>query len=145
MGTLSAGDESLRETDVLSALQVWMSAGFGQSEWSTPLTWSLAPTGAKAMALFRKKAGSIDLVGASAGASTDFLYLCKELGAATPMRGLQERHVVGLGRLAWSVSGNRITLITFALYERRADLSRLGEIGSMAERCFSASLVHRAS
>ncbi len=45
-GTINVGVDALRETDILSALQVWMGAGLGQTEWSNPLTWSLSATGA---------------------------------------------------------------------------------------------------
>lgn len=142
--TLNVGVDALRETDILSALQVWMGAGLGQTEWSTPLTWSLSATGAKAIALVQKKPGGIDVLGASVGASADFLQLCRDMVIASCAPGIHERHVVGVGQLAWSVViGQRLTLVTFALYENRADLRLLGEVSRMAERCVISSLSHR--
>lgn len=122
----------------LAVLEAWMDAGFGQADWSSPLSLSISPMGARALALARARAeGGLQMIGSSVGAPVEFLNLCRELGEASLAPGVQERHVPGLGRIAWStVAGGGITL--FALYHDEADLEALGEHALMAEKCVAA-------
>lgn len=122
-----------------------MDAGFGQADWSSPLSVSIRATGAKALVLARARAeGGLEIIGSSTGAPTQFWTICREVGEASCPPGVQERLVAGLGRIAWSaVAGGGVTL--FGLYQADVDLETLCEYALMAERSLSARARYESS
>jgi hypothetical protein len=126
--------------------RAWREAEKGGADWSRPLTWSLSVTGAKALALSRMQVGggAFQMLGASAGAPAEFLYLCRDVGGGPCAAGVQERHVSGLGTLAWSaVTTSGVSVVLFGLYDRRVDLDALNEIARICERCVSARVTRQ--
>lgn len=130
------------QAETLAALEVWMDAGLAHRDWSGPLTWSLGVTGATALAFSRKTPeGPFEILGASAGAPLEFLNLCRDLGEGPSAAGAQERHVAGLGRLAWStVTSASARVALFGLYHGQANLAVLNEITFIGEKCISSRL-----
>ena len=117
---------------------VWRDACEKRRDWSGALTSSLAPTGSRALLLCRVhvNGGRFQLLGASAGAPIEFVNLCRQFGADVWMGGTQQRHVAGVGRVAWSaVTTGDASVVLFGLYSEAADLPGLSHVALLSEKC----------
>lgn len=137
----------MRQQDALQAFASWVDAGLVEAEWAEPLTLSLRLTGARALALGSRTDGSnVELLGWSLGAPAEFLSFCRELSPGAGAHGVQERPVVGLGKICWaSTLGRGGATVLFAFYDRDTEASNLRPIADMAQKCVTARAKHETS